>query len=145
MKTQVDDEDFEQLNRDRWHLTPKGYAARHSRKRDMMPRRYILIHRFIMKVNDGRCIDHIDRDKLNNQKSNLRITDRTKNVRNCVKRKSNTSGYKGVFQRKDKWRAGIRVDRKMIWLGTFNDKEAAANAYDDAAIKYHKDFACTNF
>jgi hypothetical protein len=44
-----------------------------------------------------------------------------------------------------KWQAAINVDRKSIHLGYFNDEIEAAKCYDEAAKKYHKEFACLNF
>jgi hypothetical protein len=57
----------------------------------------------------------------------------------------NTSGYKGVARYKHKWQAYIGANSKFIHLGLFDSKEAAAHAYDQAALQYHGKFARLNF
>lgn len=76
-------------------------------------------------------IDHIDGDGLNNKISNLRVISHGDNVRKARIAKNNTSGYKGVFWRKDtnKWAARSKVDGKYKSLGSFDSKEDAFAAY----------------
>jgi hypothetical protein len=84
---------------------------------------------------------------LNNHKSNLRECTHAENTRNRQRmNKNNTSGLKGVFWIKNAslWRAQIKVDRKIIYLGYFKDKIKAAFAYNEAATKYHGEFASFN-
>ena len=64
---QVSIEDFKELSGYRWYVTAQGYAA--SRLPD---RSNIVMHRFIMKTPKGLDVDHIDRNRLNNRRSNLR-------------------------------------------------------------------------
>jgi hypothetical protein len=104
-----------------------------------------MVHRFIMGCipGDGKVVDHIDGNTLNNQKSNLRICTMAENSRNRKRNKNNTSGYKGVSysaQRK-KWQAQIRVDGGIEYLGLFADPTSAHEAYKEAALKYHGEFA----
>jgi hypothetical protein len=71
------------------------------------------------------------------------------NNQNIKSRKDNTSGFKGVFFKKDKnlskpWMALIGVKRKNIFLGVFRTREEAAQVYNQAAIKYFGEFACLN-
>lgn len=60
--------------------------------------------------------------------------------------KNNKSGYKGVYKRKDrnKWCAEIKINRNRVIIGYYDNKEDAAKAYNDAAIKFHKEFARLN-
>jgi hypothetical protein len=107
----------------------------------------IRLCRLVMNCPDDKEIDHKDKNPLNNCKSNLRFTERTGNNRNRVGWKRKTgSKYKGVFYRKDtgKFRASIGVDHKKINLGQFDNEEDAARAYNEAAIKYHGEFAFLN-
>ena len=63
-----------------------------------------------------------------------------------IRRKNNTSGFKGVYWHKarKKWRVQITVDGKNMHLGSFDDKKDAAQAYNDAAVQYHGEFAKLN-
>ena len=94
-------------------------------------------------------IDHINHEKLDNRRSNLRICTTSQNCANMnIKRKNRgISGFKGVrYHSKNKnWNARITIKRKEIHLGCFTDKDVAAKAYDLAAIKYFGEFALTNF
>jgi len=103
------------------------------------------MHRIIakrMKLDLSNMIDHIDRNKLNNCRNNLRVATRQQNSANSRSRKNNKSGYKGICLNHDHWRAQIRVNRKTICLGTFNSPEEAHEAYCKAAVEYYGEFAC---
>jgi len=105
------------------------------------------MHRLIagLEFGDGREVDHINLDSLDNCRSNLRVTDRTGNMRNRRRRRTNRSGFKGVsfFKRDGNWKSRIVVDGKEIWLGYFSTPEAAHAAYCEAAKQYHGEFART--
>lgn len=92
-------------------------------------------------------IDHIDMNKKNNRIDNLREANLFENARNKEKTITNKSGYKGVAKNTkcNTWRSTITANRKTIYLGSFNNKEDAAIAYDKAAIRLHGEFARTNF
>ena len=93
-----------------------------------------------------RVIDHTDRDKDNNDISNLRECTMAENSVNKGKRSGCSSKYKGVVWRKNahRWYANITVDYKTIYLGSFTSEIHAGEAYNTAAIKYFGDFACIN-
>lgn len=141
----VDDEDFESLNRFKWHATlgsGRFYAAR----RDVGTKKIVLMHRQIMNPMDGQLVDHRETEQtLNNQKSNLRVCGHAQNHQNAPKRKSVTSSqFKGVSKFRDKYQAYIQVDGKKINLGTFADERHAATAYNNAAQKEFGEFARLN-
>jgi hypothetical protein len=102
--------------------------------------------RMIMRAHRRQFVDHIDRDPLNNERSNLRFCTKQQNQRNQGMRKCNSSGYKGVARVKHspRWRAFLKVSYKQIHLGMFDTKEEAALAYNRAALKYYGEFACLN-
>lgn len=83
-------------------------------------------------------IDHINHDKRDNRISNLRLINRSDNARNLSKSRSNKSGVTGVFKHTQTgaWQAQIRVNRKSIHLGSFNEIEDAIAARRSAEIKY---------
>jgi hypothetical protein len=91
-------------------------------------------------------VDHINGDGLDNQRCNLRLATHSENLRNRGYTKKNTSRYKGVtwYKPYKKWRAQIKTDHKMKNLGYFDIPEEAAEAYNEAAKKYHGSFAWLN-
>ncbi len=91
--------------------------------------------------------DHINGNKLDNRRENLRVCTLAENNRNRTIYKNNKSGFKGVYwSRADKkWRAQIKINNRMIYLGIFDDLLEAALTYDEAAVRYHGKFAKINF
>jgi hypothetical protein len=89
-------------------------------------------------------VDHEDGDGLNNCRHNLRDGSGFKNHANTWLRADNTSGFKGAIPLRGKWQAQIRVNGKSIYLGIYGTPEAAADAYDEAAIHYFGEWARTN-
>lgn len=83
-------------------------------------------------------IDHINRNKKDNRIANLRIADRSQNMRNYLLAKNSTSGIRGVIWNKDcfRWEAHIKINKEMIHLGVFKDFEKAVKARYAAEIKY---------
>ncbi len=88
-------------------------------------------------------VDHIDGDKLNNKINNLRAASTRQNQWNSKKPITNTSGYKGAFWHinKKKWISAIKVNKKLIHLGTYKTAEEAHEAYKAAALELHGEFA----
>ena len=88
-------------------------------------------------------LDHVNLNGLDNRLSNLREATKAENQRNTRAPRTNKSGVKGVFWRRDlkKWRAAIQVNGKSIHLGVFIEKDSAAEAYRSAAIAHFGPFA----
>ena len=141
----VDDDDYEYLNQWQWCYR-RGYAMRHL-SRVTGEKRMNFMHLEIAKIPEGMETDHRDRNKLNNQRDNLRICTPSQNKMNRGKQKNNTSGYKGVsWHRKDnKWRAYIGFNHSYFHLGNFDNAKDAARAYDEKARELFGEFAETNF
>lgn len=138
----VDDEDFSRLNKMKWCANKTGnafYAVRRDGKK------MTLMHRIIANAIQSQKIDHANGNTLDNRRSNLRVCTQQQNARNSKQRKDNHCGYKGVGKSHNKWKAGIRVNGKSIYLGTFENPRDAAIAYDTAARKHFGEFAKTNF
>jgi hypothetical protein len=86
-------------------------------------------------------LDHINRDRADDRLINLREATYSESVYNRKMQSNNTSGYKGVWRSRGKWRAKIEAEGKRFNLGTFNSKEEAFAAYQIAAEKLHGEFA----
>lgn len=91
--------------------------------------------------------DHIDGNGLNNQRSNLRPSDRFQNAHNRGKHAPTSSSYKGVswHGQTGKWRARIMDHNRPVSLGLHPDEAVAALAYDIAAKERFGEFARLNF
>lgn len=133
----VDYDDFQYLSEFNWCLDNRGYAVRRrSRKLGACP---ILMHRAIMNPPNHRVVDHINGNKLDNRRSNLRICTSQVNAWNRHNlAKNNTSGHTGVFWNpaNRNWRAVIVVNGKSIYLGSHilldnavEEREKALNFY----------------
>jgi hypothetical protein len=150
----VDDENFEWLNQWKWCCDAKGYAVRHEQKSEYgnRQRKMVKMHRAIMKVSAGIYLDHINRNRLDNRKANLRIATNSQNQANAKQWQTNTSGYRGVVQlNKNKpyniskpWGAQIVVEGKRIFKGMFETPEEASKAYGQLAKKYFGEYANLN-
>jgi hypothetical protein len=130
----LDDPDRKAMGKYRWSISGNGYLQRHH---VIAPGKYTKkrLHQEIMGYPDG-IIDHINGNKLDNRRCNLRITDDRGNAQNQCLSSRNTSGHRGVsWNRKmGKWYAHAKIDRKMIWLGLFDDLEEAARV----ALEFRK-------
>lgn len=152
----VDDEDAE-IASSKWYSLRDGgrngssqfiYAVRvvKNPKKSMQSMHRLVAFRAGMQV-DGKEVDHINGDRLDNRRLNLRVTTRSENMRNQRTRCNSVSGFKGVCWHRvtGKWSAGIRHLGKRIHIGLFDDVHVAADAYDRAAARIHGEFASLNF
>lgn len=150
----IDEVDAELAQAKWWYR--EGYAVREVLLGHIMGKRIHEIeymHRVVMENMLDRClredeyVDHIDGDRMNNRRSNLRLSTKLQNRLNSRKRGDKTSSqYKGVSWHKheQKWQARITVNKKVITLGYFTSEKVAALAYNDAAKKHFGEFASLN-
>lgn len=139
--TAVDDADYVRLSRHRWYLS-NGYATT---KHPAKPGGRAL-HLFLLHTTRDQ-VDHINGDKLDNRRSNLRSVTRTQQSLNKARYKNNTSGFKGVsfHAASGRWRARLRVAGVYRLCKLYGSPEEAARAYDQAARRFCRHFATFNF
>jgi len=133
---QFDDADANLLEGGSWSMHCDGYA--HAWRKSHL----VLMHRLIMGAKPGEEVDHINGDKLDNRRANLRIVSRTQNCMNTGVFCNNKSGVKGVcwHKRVNRWEAYITINKKQTHLGVFPTLEAAAEVRRLAEIKYFGDY-----
>lgn len=127
--TLVDIEDYDAARGHRWHLST-GYAVR-LEKTDgyavAMP-----LHRLILGLDPSNPLhtDHINRDRLDNRRENLRAVTHAENMRNKPSANGSSSRYRGVRWQRDKqrWRSEIKVEGRKVFLGYFDAEEDAGHA-----------------
>lgn len=148
----VDDSEFEQLSRFRWFVV-KSRSKHHVRwyaKRNPTianhNRIVVLMHRQILGLEPGTYCDHRNHNGLDNRRENLRPATRAQNNGNQRKAPGTSSRYKGVSWNKNasKWIANIKINGRSKYLGYFTTEQAAAAAYDRAALIHFGEFALTN-
>lgn len=105
------------------------------------------LSRLIMNCPKGMEVDHINRNKLDNRRENLRIVTHQQNNFNRGSEKQSTSVYKGVnfLPKRQSWRAQIGKDYKQTQIGEFKKERWAAMAYDIAAKDLYGEYANLNF
>lgn len=147
----VDDADFERLNNYQWYAQKQvrqsrttWYAVRHSKGGT---RRLLRMHREILSIVDPKVeVDHVDGNGLDNRRRNIRAATSQQNNHNRRKRTKCSSIFKGVcwLSARGKWRAHIEINGHTHHIGYFDDEQAAARAYDEAARHLFREFAFTN-
>ena len=123
-----------------WHLDSHGYPQAR------MGARMVLAHHVVMWKPKGKQIDHINHDRLDNRKSNLRVVSHSQNRMNVGKYKNNSTGFRGVYLHRGsgKYVASIQADNVRRHLGRFDTTEEAVVAYEDAKKKYHGEYSFHN-
>lgn len=152
----VDDEDFELVSGRKWFASPRrnngvfyAVAATSKQERDAGAGKAVMMHRVVLGAQRGQEVDHINGLGHDNRRANLRICTHAQNNANQHGGRG-LSRFKGVYLfgnrlTTPKWRALIRVGGKSVSLGLHADEEAAARAYDAAAIQHFGEFARINF
>jgi hypothetical protein len=141
----VDPEDYEWLAKYKWFAVRNDgrfYAVRWAKNRN------VKMHQVIMGTEEGKVIDHINGNGLDNRRANVRFATAQQNGWNKRKQRGNySSKYKGVHwaKKRNQWRARIKCNGRSIHLGRFETEEEAARAYDEKAKELFGEFAWLNF
>lgn len=127
----VDADDYSKISKYTWYLNQSGYIENQKMGK---------LHRFLLNAPDGEEVDHINRNKLDNRKSNLRIVDCSINRQNRGKLKNKTvCNYKGVYidRKTNKYYAVVVKNRKNYYSKMFDLEEDAAMAYNKIAVSLY--------
>ena len=137
-RTIIDLDDIDKVKDFKWYLNDNGYVLCNNPK--------TRLHRLIMNPSDGMVVDHINRNRVDNRKSNLRICTNQQNSVNVNVSRNNTSGTTGVNydKRSSKWQAYININGERKHLGYYDSKEDAIAARRQAEIDYFGEFAPNN-
>lgn len=144
----VDEEDMELVNKHSWHISHYGYV--HTRiywtdEAGDRKNKLHSLHRLIMNPGPGQTVDHINHYPLDNRRCNLRICPQGMNTKNSSRHSDSAGKYKGVTRLPSgRYRAIIGVNYKVLYLGSFDTAEQAAQAYNDAAKIHFGEFASFN-
>lgn len=131
----IDLDDLEICKIYKWHSDSHGYAQ------TCVGKKRIKLHNYLMNPPKGMVVDHKNRNRQDNRRSNLRICTRKDNNKNYNVKKSSKTGIRGIEKLYNKFYAYIGVDGKKIHLGGYNNIEDAIKARLDAEIKYFGEFA----
>jgi hypothetical protein len=137
----VDDELFAVLSGYSWFLRPDGYVAANVYKNGK--RAIVKMHHIVLRTLPGVEVDHINGNRRDNRRENLRLASKSQNQANRKLNKNSTTGYKGVSFDKGKYRASIG-GKPREYLGSFDTAQEAAIAYNAAAQARYGAFAGLN-
>lgn len=147
--TFVDKEDFERVNQFKWYALQDRigfYAERKEKDKDGKFTIHLKLQNYIMHPPKGMIVDHINGDKLDNRKINLRVCTYSQNQMNRKVPVNNKTGYKGVdfYKKNGKFRAMIFVSSKRLFIGYYDTAKEAAKAYNLKAIECFGAYAKEN-
>ena len=135
-----DEVDYDLAVSHRWYVDSNGYPKTND------DGKIKLFSRLALDCGEGQYVDHVNGNTRDNRRSNLRIATPRDNSRNAKMQCNNRAGYKGVsLHRGGKYRADIGFEGKNLYLGLYEEKESAAEAYDNAARKIYGEYARVNF
>lgn len=137
-----DIDDFDKVSRYHWYEETNGYIRSSGKKKEDK----VFLHRLVMNASDDINIDHINHNTFDNKKSNLRIATTSQNAMNRIKGSNNTSSVTGVVwvKSRNNWKAEIKLNDKMIYLGNYEKFEDAVKARKDAEDIYFGEFSYDN-
>lgn len=127
----VDDADLALVSRWKWYISNLGYVVRRQHVAMVdgkRVRRTVYLHRLLNQTPDGFDTDHVNRNKLDNRRSNLRSVAHQENLSNRGLFSNNTSGYTGVVRAGAKWGARVVLAGKRVHIGVFSTALEAFNA-----------------
>ena len=126
------------------HTNDEYYAVASVYHPELQQTRPIYLHQFLTNAN-GKDVDHINNDTLDNRKSNMRVVMESNNSRNRKGRnRNNKSGYRNVSLIKGKWVVQLQIDGKNKKLGSFEDVHEAGKFAEEMRRKYYGEYSGKN-
>ena len=128
----IDLEDIAICKDIKWSINAYGYVFNSKKGR---------LHRYVLGIEDNDIsIDHINRNTLDNRKDNLRVCTKQQNYCNRKPPRDNSTGYRGVTKKGNKYQAMITYKCKKIYVGLFDTAEEAHIAYLNKAKELHGEY-----
>ena len=139
----IDIDDIDIVKSRKWTVNADGYVFTYEYDNNNKIHRKTM-HRILMNPKDNELVDHINLNKKDNRRSNLRIVNGSQNEMNKTFRSNNTSGKTGVWydKKSNKWVAEIMIHKKKIYLGIFVDFNDAVKERRNAEIRYFGEYRC---
>lgn len=134
----IDKDDIEKCKSYSWHLCKNGYVTAHINNKQ------IYLHRYIMNITESKIqVDHINRNRSDNRKGNLRLCTNAENGMNKRILDANTSGYTGIRydKRRDYWYASITFNGIEIYLGSSKHIDDVIELREKAELQYCGEFS----
>jgi hypothetical protein len=149
----LSDEDADLISECKWGVAGPGYVSGSYQGKQQYLHRVVLSRVIGRELVKGEYSDHINRNRLDNRRENLRVVTNRQNLLNRELQDNNTSGYRGVWYYKGqahknikkRWAAEIKIVGKRKFLGFYETAKEAAQAYDNAARESNGEFARLNF
>ena len=126
---------YEVIVDDDFEWSGKVYLCAHGYAHIWKDGKNVKLHRYIMGAKKGDIVDHINGNKLDNRRENLRLVTSQENAFN-----RRTKGVHWV-NRDKRWRVTITVDGKQKYIGQFKSKEEAIRAYRKAHVEAFGEFS----
>lgn len=127
------------LDQYRWLVSTNGYVVANRNKKKLY------LHRVIMEAPEGMEVDHINLDKLDNRRNNLRIVTGSQNKMNRLVQKNNRNGLKGITFEAGKWRVRIQANGNRYNIGSYSTQKEATKQYHLAADILHGEFKRSDY
>ena len=135
----IDESDYNNLIKYNWYLNDIGYTI------GRINNKLYRMGRYILNYTGNNFVDHINNNKLDNRKCNLRIVTPAQNAMNKISAKNSTSNYIGVSKKNKYYSVNITVNGKQINLGKFKNEMDAAKCRDDGTKLYYGEYGNLNF
>lgn len=127
----IDLDDVEKCSLYKWVIRTDGYVSTKFNGKG------IKLHRFIANTPKGMHTDHINRNKLDNRKSNLKICSQKENNKNKNTYKNNNTGKRGVELKENRYVVYLTYNGVKHYIGSFGDFNEAVKVREKAEIQYH--------
>lgn len=139
------DKDYDLLKFQTFYIGKRGYATTCKKIKGTRKSKTTYLHHLLIKRPNEMIIDHINRNKLDNRRCNLRIVTPYQNSLNAYRKCGKDSKYIGVRKNGNSWTCRISHQFKEIYLGSFSSEDTAARAYDKKCLELRGKFAILNF